>query len=151
MTIGQVVKMMLTKLDWYGTLFPRIPVPIQVSNFLSASFAQKQSIIARTICLLVVTHNSFVVRTDILSFFFSIGSLLQKEIEQKFRDRTKAEYERERSDRFFTWRLFSVVFKIRVYNFRDLILSRPLYFALLFIYLFIFIFIFFLNLYWLPY
>ncbi len=30
MTIGQVVKLMLTKLDWYGTLFPRIPVPIQV-------------------------------------------------------------------------------------------------------------------------
>lgn len=29
-TIAQIVKMMLTKLDWYGTLFPRIPVPIQV-------------------------------------------------------------------------------------------------------------------------
>uniref|UniRef100_A0A915BYW9 Pre-mRNA-splicing factor 38 n=1 Tax=Parascaris univalens TaxID=6257 RepID=A0A915BYW9_PARUN len=29
MTMAQVVKMMLTKLDWYGTLFPRIPVPIQ--------------------------------------------------------------------------------------------------------------------------
>ncbi|VDN58434.1 unnamed protein product [Dracunculus medinensis] len=28
-TIAQIVKMMLTKLDWYGTLFPRIPVPIQ--------------------------------------------------------------------------------------------------------------------------
>jgi pre-mRNA-splicing factor 38B len=30
MTFGQLVKGMLTKLDWYGTLFPRIPVPIQV-------------------------------------------------------------------------------------------------------------------------
>lgn len=30
MAMAQVVKMMLTKLDWYGTLFPRIPVPIQV-------------------------------------------------------------------------------------------------------------------------
>uniref|UniRef100_A0A914W808 Pre-mRNA-splicing factor 38 n=1 Tax=Plectus sambesii TaxID=2011161 RepID=A0A914W808_9BILA len=29
MTIGNVCKLMLTKLDWYGTLFPRIPVPIQ--------------------------------------------------------------------------------------------------------------------------
>lgn len=28
-TIGQVVRHMLTKLDWYCTLFPRIPVPIQ--------------------------------------------------------------------------------------------------------------------------
>ncbi|KAK6033872.1 PRP38 family protein [Cooperia oncophora] len=26
MTFGQVVRIMLTKLDWYGTLFPRIPV-----------------------------------------------------------------------------------------------------------------------------
>lgn len=84
MTIGQVVKMMLTKLDWYGTLFPRIPVPIQVSNFLSASFAQKQSIIARTICLLVVTHNSFVVRTDILSFFFRLGLCCRKRSNKSF-------------------------------------------------------------------
>ncbi|CAM6004476.1 unnamed protein product [Sphagnum balticum] len=30
MTFGTLVKGMLTKLDWYGTLFPRIPVPIQV-------------------------------------------------------------------------------------------------------------------------
>ena len=29
MTIAQVVKQMLTKLDWYSTLFPRIPIPIQ--------------------------------------------------------------------------------------------------------------------------
>ena len=30
MTIGNVVRQLLTKLDWYDTLFPRIPVPIQV-------------------------------------------------------------------------------------------------------------------------
>ncbi|RWS23492.1 pre-mRNA-splicing factor 38B-like isoform X1 [Leptotrombidium deliense] len=29
MTIGQLVKHLLTKLDWFSTLFPRIPVPIQ--------------------------------------------------------------------------------------------------------------------------
>ncbi|XP_057315182.1 pre-mRNA-splicing factor 38B-like isoform X2 [Hydractinia symbiolongicarpus] len=29
MTIGQMVRSFLLKLDWYGTLFPRIPVPIQ--------------------------------------------------------------------------------------------------------------------------
>ncbi|CAJ0586957.1 unnamed protein product, partial [Mesorhabditis spiculigera] len=29
MTFGNFVRLMLTKLDWYGTLFPRIPVPIQ--------------------------------------------------------------------------------------------------------------------------
>ncbi|KAF8381113.1 hypothetical protein PRIPAC_70255, partial [Pristionchus pacificus] len=29
LTFGQIARMMLTKLDWYGTLFPRIPVPIQ--------------------------------------------------------------------------------------------------------------------------
>ncbi|KAI1724136.1 PRP38 family domain-containing protein [Ditylenchus destructor] len=29
MTMSQLVRMMLTKLDFYGTLFPRIPVPIQ--------------------------------------------------------------------------------------------------------------------------
>jgi len=28
MTIGQMVRSFLLKLDWYGTLFPRIPVPI---------------------------------------------------------------------------------------------------------------------------
>uniref|UniRef100_A0A915KY58 Uncharacterized protein n=1 Tax=Romanomermis culicivorax TaxID=13658 RepID=A0A915KY58_ROMCU len=28
-TIGQMVKMFLTKLEWYSTLFPRIPVPVQ--------------------------------------------------------------------------------------------------------------------------
>ena len=30
MMMGVLVRKMLTKLDWYGTLFPRIPVPIQV-------------------------------------------------------------------------------------------------------------------------
>lgn len=29
MTIGQMVRQYLTKLDWFSTLFPRIPVPIQ--------------------------------------------------------------------------------------------------------------------------
>lgn len=51
MAMAQVVKMMLTKLDWYGTLFPRIPVPIQ------------------------------------------------KEIEQKFREKAKLDYQREHGDR----------------------------------------------------
>lgn len=27
--IGEMVRQMLAKLDWYSTLFPRIPVPIQ--------------------------------------------------------------------------------------------------------------------------
>ena len=29
MTFGQMVRTMINKLDWYETLFPRIPVPIQ--------------------------------------------------------------------------------------------------------------------------
>lgn len=29
MTMGQLCRQMLTKLDWFSTLFPRIPVPIQ--------------------------------------------------------------------------------------------------------------------------
>ena len=29
MTIGQLVRSFILKLEWYGTLFPRIPVPIQ--------------------------------------------------------------------------------------------------------------------------
>ena len=28
MTIGQMIRSFLLKPDWYGTLFPRIPVPI---------------------------------------------------------------------------------------------------------------------------
>eukprot|EP00800_Vazella_pourtalesii_P023592 TRINITY_DN962_c0_g1_i9.p1 TRINITY_DN962_c0_g1~~TRINITY_DN962_c0_g1_i9.p1 ORF type:complete len:243 (-),score=48.20 TRINITY_DN962_c0_g1_i9:571-1299(-) len=29
LTIGEMCQMMLSKLDWFGTLFPRIPIPIQ--------------------------------------------------------------------------------------------------------------------------
>lgn len=29
MTIGEIAQQYLTKLEWYSTLFPRIPVPIQ--------------------------------------------------------------------------------------------------------------------------
>lgn len=29
MTIGQITRTILTKLDWFDTLFPRIPVPVQ--------------------------------------------------------------------------------------------------------------------------
>ena len=29
MTIGQMLRQWLTKLEWFDTLFPRIPVPIQ--------------------------------------------------------------------------------------------------------------------------
>ena len=32
MTIGTMVRQLLTKLDWYDSLFPRIPVPIQVDS-----------------------------------------------------------------------------------------------------------------------
>lgn len=28
-TIGEVARTMMTKLDWFGTLFPRIPVNVQ--------------------------------------------------------------------------------------------------------------------------
>ena len=28
-TMGEVVRTMMTKLDWFGTLFPRIPVNVQ--------------------------------------------------------------------------------------------------------------------------
>ncbi|ESN94779.1 hypothetical protein HELRODRAFT_115102 [Helobdella robusta] len=37
MTIGEMCEQLLLKLDWYGTLFPRIPVPIQkdIENRLS--------------------------------------------------------------------------------------------------------------------
>ncbi|CAI4226985.1 unnamed protein product [Auanema sp. JU1783] len=40
MTFAQIVKLMLTKLDWYGTLFPRIPVPIQKE--IDEKFAEKK-------------------------------------------------------------------------------------------------------------
>ena len=29
MTIGELCRYMITKLDWYSTLFPRIPIPVQ--------------------------------------------------------------------------------------------------------------------------
>ena len=29
MTIGEMVRSFLTKLEWFSTLFPRIPVPVQ--------------------------------------------------------------------------------------------------------------------------
>lgn len=29
MTIGSMVQYLLTQIDWFNTLFPRIPVPIQ--------------------------------------------------------------------------------------------------------------------------
>lgn len=32
MTIGDMLRHFLTKLEWFSTLFPRIPVPIQVSS-----------------------------------------------------------------------------------------------------------------------
>lgn len=38
-TIGMMVRQLLTKLDWYDTLFPRIPVPIQIS--IDRSLQQK--------------------------------------------------------------------------------------------------------------
>lgn len=28
-TIGEMCRMMLSKLDWFGTLFPRLPVQVQ--------------------------------------------------------------------------------------------------------------------------
>ncbi|WKY02159.1 hypothetical protein Q1695_015852 [Nippostrongylus brasiliensis] len=40
MTFGQIVRVMLTKLDWYGTLFPRIPVPIQKE--IDEKFAERK-------------------------------------------------------------------------------------------------------------
>ncbi|CAJ0954906.1 unnamed protein product, partial [Mesorhabditis belari] len=40
MTFGNMVRLMLTKLDWYSTLFPRIPVPIQKQ--IDENFAKKR-------------------------------------------------------------------------------------------------------------
>lgn len=34
MTIGEMLRAFLTKLEWFSTLFPRIPVPIQVIHCL---------------------------------------------------------------------------------------------------------------------
>ena len=43
-TIGGVVRHLLTKLDWHSTLFPRIPVPIQktIDSRLAERDAQAQ-------------------------------------------------------------------------------------------------------------
>jgi pre-mRNA-splicing factor 38B len=30
MTIGEIVRHLITRQDWFSTLFPRIPVPIQI-------------------------------------------------------------------------------------------------------------------------
>jgi pre-mRNA-splicing factor 38B len=32
MKLGDILRHYLTKLEWFSTLFPRIPVPIQVIN-----------------------------------------------------------------------------------------------------------------------
>lgn len=39
MTIGQMLRQWLVKLEWFSTLFPRIPVPIQqkIQRFLEVS------------------------------------------------------------------------------------------------------------------
>lgn len=44
MTIGTMVRQLLTKLDWYDSLFPRIPVPIQmhIDRELAKSFPPVQ-------------------------------------------------------------------------------------------------------------
>lgn len=44
MTIGTMVRQLLTKLDWYDSLFPRIPVPIQINidRELAKSFPPAQ-------------------------------------------------------------------------------------------------------------
>jgi len=46
MTIGEVSTHFLTKLEWYSTLFPRIPVPIQKQieqNLLAKKAARLQA------------------------------------------------------------------------------------------------------------
>ncbi|CAL2044164.1 unnamed protein product [Caenorhabditis brenneri] len=40
MSFGQMVRTMINKLDWYGTLFPRIPVPIQKE--IDEKFAERK-------------------------------------------------------------------------------------------------------------
>ena len=39
MTIGMMIRTVLTKLEWFATLFPRIPVPIekQIHEYLKVS------------------------------------------------------------------------------------------------------------------
>ena len=41
MTIGEMCRMMLTKLEWFGTLFPRIPVNVQKELEEKLSVAQR--------------------------------------------------------------------------------------------------------------
>ena len=43
--IGQLVRHFLSRLDWYGTLFPRIPVPVQkqIDQKLKERRMQQQS------------------------------------------------------------------------------------------------------------
>lgn len=40
-TIGEMVRLFLTKLDWFSSLFPRIPVPIQVNPGFAFELFQK--------------------------------------------------------------------------------------------------------------
>ena len=40
-TIGEMCRMMLTKLEWFGTLFPRIPVNVQKELEEKLSVAQR--------------------------------------------------------------------------------------------------------------
>ncbi|XP_019548394.3 pre-mRNA-splicing factor 38B isoform X1 [Aedes albopictus] len=45
MTIGQMIRQWLTKLEWFTTLFPRIPVPIQKQNVAKLEqFARENNI-----------------------------------------------------------------------------------------------------------
>lgn len=46
MAIGNILKSFLFKLEWFSTLFPRIPVPIQVGmSAKQSSTAMKKEII----------------------------------------------------------------------------------------------------------
>jgi pre-mRNA-splicing factor 38B len=40
MTIGDMLRHFLTKLEWFSTLFPRIPVPIQVRDTSQGHYTQ---------------------------------------------------------------------------------------------------------------
>ena len=61
MTIGEMVRQFLTKLEWYATLFPRIPVPVQkdldkklkVSEICSKTFLRHAFSVCRSksICI----------------------------------------------------------------------------------------------------
>jgi len=47
-TIGQMLKQWLTKLEWFDTLFPRIPVPIQNEIFdaLQSKYGSRMDTVA---------------------------------------------------------------------------------------------------------